>query len=42
MGTDLPQDVEKVAGDQTLEPTKAWQTETWGTVRPCVVAAQKK
>lgn len=38
MGTKLAQDVERVAEDQTLEPTKVWQAESWGTVRMCVVA----
>lgn len=30
MGTKLTQDVDRGAEEQTLEPRKVWQAETWG------------
>lgn len=39
MGTKFTQDVEEGAEEQTLEPRKVWQAETWGYGwNACVVA----
>lgn len=40
MGTQFTQDVEEGAEEQTLEPRKVWQAETWGYGwNACVVVA---